>query len=589
MNTIIKAPKNTKYLSEVFNLTSIHGSTLPKNCLFDKVTTGCGGSYLALTSPEPTIIAVPTRALVRDKVKQSKYSELGLLGVSSDYPFKGIPKDCTKIICTYQSLPIVARSLTIKNWNLVIDEMHLLIRMLSFSKPSLRWLLDNFKEFKSYCFMSATIPEEKLLLPQLKDLDKVTIEWQDLKQVSFECYHSNNIQDTMLQIIGEHYNGTRPGNAYFFYNSIDGICKIINILRKNPDYDFSAMVSRSSYTTEKLRRSRTSSKDPSEYSKINFVTSASFEGVDYYDKDGVSYIISDSQYDYTKYSIVTTIPQIVGRLRDSKYNDKVTVIFNNHELIDSRTEEEFEKYVIYRVKQSNGLIKTYYELRPEEDRQEAAEAIVERAVKNVYVEVVGLDIPIEEIDYIEGDLSMELVLFEEAKLLDYELYQLFKTAFYINGSSDINENHITHRLGENLGEAPSLSNEISAMFKRRSISLEKLCSLYTKDKSKCEHIDPEWYEYIDYLGISRVESCGYKKINVKALYNHMKNSENSSLKYKIQQRFQVNTIYSKSYIKNYLISIGLIKAKATTIKEYFEVKPTTNSKNEGCFKIIKKL
>lgn len=522
-------------------------------------------------------------------MKQQKYKYLNILGVSAEYPFKGIPKDCNKIVCTYQSLPKISKHLQIKNWNLVVDEMHLLTRMLSFSKPSLRWLLNNFKEFKSYCFMSATVPKEKLLLPQLKELDRVSIKWNNLKKVSFECYHCTNIQESMLQIIGEHYNGTRKGNAYFFYNSVEGICKLINILRKNAEYTYSAMVSKSPQTIARLKKCGTTPKDSDEFSKINFITSASFEGVDYYDSEGVTYIVSDSEYDYTKYSIVTTIPQIVGRLRDSIYNDKITVLFNNHELSDSRTEEEFEDYIQYRIKQSNGLIKTYYELRPQDDRQEAAEAIVMRAVKNVYVEVEGLDIPIEEIDYVVGTLGMDLILFEEAKLLDYELYDLFKSAMYINDDKPRNENHITHRLGDILGEAPILTNEIKTMFNKRAVSLERLCKVYIQDKIKCEQIDPEWFEYIDYLGIDRIESCSYKKINVKALYNHMKNSENSSLKFRIHKNFQVGVTYPKTKIKDYLIYIGLNKAKATTIQEYFEVRDTKNSNGENCFKIIRKL
>lgn len=589
MHTTIKAPANATRLSDIFNIESEYGDTLPKNCIFNKVTTGCGGTYIALTSSEPTIIVVPTKALVKDKVKQEKYKSYGILGVSSEFPLKDIPKDCKKIICTYQSLPKLVKRLQIKNWNLVVDEMHLLTRMLSFSKPSLRWLLNNFKNFKSYCFMSATVPKEKFLLPQLKDLDRVTIEWSNLKKVSFECYYSENIQQSMLQIIGEHLNGTRKGNAYFFYNSIEGICKIINILRKNPEYTYSAMVSRSPQTIARLKKCGTSPKDPHEFSKINFVTSASFEGVDYYDKEGVTYIISDSKYDYTKYSIVTTIPQIVGRLRDSVYNDRITVIFDNHELVDSRTEDEFEVYIGYRVKQSNGLIKTYYELRPQDDRQEAAEAIVTRAVKNIYVEVEGLDIPIEEIDYVEGNTGMELVLFEEAKILDYELYELFKSSMYINDNGEVNPEHITHKLGDILGDAPTLTNEVGKMFNSRSVSLERLCKIYIENKTKCEEIDPEWFEYIDYLGVERVESCSYKKINVKSLYNHMKNSESSCLKFRIQKQFTVGSIHTKAFIKNYLVKVGLEKAKATTIQEYFEVKNTTNSNGENCFKIIRKL
>ena len=43
-------------------------------------------------------------------------------------------------------------------------------------------------------------------------------------------------------------------------------------------------------------------------------------------------------------------------------------------------------------------------------------------------------------------------------------------------------------------------------------------------------------------------------------------------------------------IQQYYDNNGIkLKAKATDIKKYFDVKTTTNAKAEGCFKIIKKL
>ena len=69
----------------------------------------------------------------------------------------------------------------------------------------------------------------------------------------------------------------------------------------------------------------------------------------------------------------------------------------------------------------------------------------------------------------------------------------------------------------------------------------------------------------------------------------MKNSESSCLKFRIQNHFKIGSIHTKAFIKNYLVKVGLEKAKATTIQEYFEVKDTKNSNGENCFKIIRKL
>lgn len=538
-------------------------------------------------SSYPTIIAVPTKALVIDKLKQDKYKDLGILGVSSEMPFKNIPKGCTKIICTYQSLPYIASKLVMKNWNLVVDEMHLLTRMLSFSKQPLNWLLNNFKEFNSYCFMSATIPKHDRLLNELKDIDRVTLEWQDLKEVSFDCLYSENIEHSMLQIISEHIDGTRQGNAYFFYNSIEGICKLIRTMRKKDITNcFSAMVSQSSYTRERIRKAGGTLKSSNEYNKINFVTSANFEGVDFYDKEGVTYIISDSKHEYTKYSIVTTIPQIVGRLRDSIYNDKITIIFDNKEIVENKTEEDVIKYITYREVQATGLVDTYYEVKPREERYKAALALLKDSVTDPYVDITNKTFEIEDSFYIEPDLSFDIEPSENARISELELYDLMTTRYYINSSTERTDPAVG--LSDVLGDAPILSTKAMELFKSRSHGLKTLCNLYIKDPTKCESVDPEWFDIIDKLGTNKIETCGYVKSNVKAVYDHVISSENNSTKFLIQRSFTVGNMYPKLFIKSRLISLGLNKAKASTIGDYFVVQTTKDNKGNHCFKIISK-
>ena len=70
------------------------------------------------------------------------------------------------------------------------------------------------------------------------------------------------------------------------------------------------------------------------------------------------------------------------------------------------------------------------------------------------------------------------------------------------------------------------------------------------------------------------------------------NSDN--LKETVYSKFRVNSVVPKNTIKDKLQTIyeenNIDKlAKSTDIKKYFEVKPTTNTKGDNCFKIIKKL
>ena len=63
-------------------------------------------------------------------------------------------------------------------------------------------------------------------------------------------------------------------------------------------------------------------------------------GVNFYDTTGVTYIVSDKNSDFTKYDIVTTVPQIIGRIRDSLYKDVITIIYDAHALKIGKTEQE---------------------------------------------------------------------------------------------------------------------------------------------------------------------------------------------------------------------------------------------------------
>lgn len=73
--TQILAPKGTRYLSEIPNFTEI-----PLNCLFNKARTGCGATELAIRNDVPTLIAMPTIELVRNKT-ENRPDGIEVLGV----------------------------------------------------------------------------------------------------------------------------------------------------------------------------------------------------------------------------------------------------------------------------------------------------------------------------------------------------------------------------------------------------------------------------------------------------------------------------------------------------------------------------
>ena len=581
MEKIIKMPKGAKYLSEVFYFGSEYGDSLPQNCIFNKVTTGCGGTYVALHSVRPTIIAVPTKALVKDKVTQSKYAHLNILPVSSEYPFVGIPKNCMKIICTYQSLPEVAKHIDMSKWDLVVDEMHLLNKMMNFSMTSLQWMMDNFKDFSSYCFMSATVSSDELLLKELRGIDRVTAEWQDIKTVSFECLHSKNIRDSIIQIACEHMDGTRAGNAYFFYNSVSGICNVIRFLKKNKCFkkEISVVAGKSEYTEMKLSAVGVKISDPSDYKKINFITSTAHEGVDFYDSHGVTYIVSDSNYSNSKYSLITTIPQIVGRLRDSEYSDIVTVLFNGEEFASIKTREELDAHIEHSLTQAGGFVRVYNNSKDRHDEQEAAEALFAHSLMNKYLRIKGVDVEIESIGSIKYIKGAEMEVYEDAKLSDLEEFELVRSNMYIIGKE--NDDHIAKKLTEKVGDAPILTNANRSKFVSKGVGVKALCEMYVENRDECFDTDQEVCQILDIIGVDNAERVNYKRDRMQEFALFITTKGSSDSKSKVLSKFKIGEVVTKADAKARLKECGISGAKATTISEYFNIEECSKNRQRA--------
>jgi len=73
----INAPEGVEYLGQFMN-------ELPVNCLFNKGTTGCGGTNLGLSNNKNTLIAMPFISVVDNKTENEKFKGkvLGVKGAT---------------------------------------------------------------------------------------------------------------------------------------------------------------------------------------------------------------------------------------------------------------------------------------------------------------------------------------------------------------------------------------------------------------------------------------------------------------------------------------------------------------------------
>ena len=98
---------------------------------------------------------------------------------------------------------------------------------------------------------------------------------------------------------------------------MEGAKAVIDALELTPDIARIVCADNDENTVKLAGFPRSSTKDT--VRRINLYTSTAFEGCDIYDRDGMTFIVSDTR----KRDISTSMIQICGRVRDSRYGEIV--------------------------------------------------------------------------------------------------------------------------------------------------------------------------------------------------------------------------------------------------------------------------
>ena len=355
----------------------LHLKDLPHNCIFNKVVTGCGGTTVVLQNAEDYVIAVPTTELIINKtdltmagISRLSYKRIrpfGLFGKFDDAAERKLKdylnsSDTKKIMCTYDKLPKLIEYLNPTNYRLLVDEYQWLLKAYSYRQKAIDGVLDNFKRFKSFCFMSATP-----ILPSFKpnclaDVREIQADWENsLEKLTVELQQTNKPYALTANIINAYKRdgfitseeGIRSYEAFFFINSVTDIVAIlkhcnlsneeVRIICANNDENLRKL---SGYYISNSRSPR---------KKFNFITSKSVEGADYESETGLCFVVSSASNPHTQASIDTDIPQIAGRIRikDNPFRNFIVHIFNTtykklnldmtYEQMEAKTNAALEK------------------------------------------------------------------------------------------------------------------------------------------------------------------------------------------------------------------------------------------------------
>ena len=344
---------------------------LPHNCIFNKVVTGCGGTTIALKNGENYVIVVPTTELIENKCYPPKDENgnsivwkaenrkaglspvrnlFGLYGTFTPTLKKGLKeylsKEGTKkIMCTYDKIPSLVSLIIPKEYRLLVDEYHNLLKIYSYRKEAVEGVLEHFNEFKSYCFMSATPIAMDFKPDALKDVEEYIADWKHIEPLTILPYKTNRAYMLTANLIKAYQregyikkDELKSYEAYFFINSVTEIKKILEYTHLTND-DCRIICADEDKNRRTLGEYQISSSTDAP-KKFNFITSKSFEGVDFYSETGICYVVSNIHNEHTLLSVDMDIPQIAGRIRNTNnpFRNLVVHIFN------TRQKDYYENY-----------------------------------------------------------------------------------------------------------------------------------------------------------------------------------------------------------------------------------------------------
>lgn len=554
------------YLSEAI-------TKLPSNCIFDKGKVGCGGTSVAIESDRPYVIAVPFKSLIVNKLKQypnDRYSGK-LFGVDGDTLKKDVKDylksvDVPKFIVTYDSLEKLSKWINPSEYNLLIDEMHLLFTQYSFRKDAAMSVLNNYTSYKEFCFMTATVLEEEFILDELVDIDIVVAEWEVVKEVKVESVKCiTNVKSTVVQLINEFLSGKIDGNAYFFVNSVEFIKEMVDACNLTDD-NTRAIWSINNKKEVGVSRGETIDSPK----KINLLTSTVFEGSDLYDEDGYIFIISDSTKSHTLIDISTSFQQIAGRIRNTKNWETIYHIYTGTRYDVDITFEEFKRSTDIIIRDTMSMLNKFNTLFTETERcrflkmfSENSEYMTKRDNTLIF-DSNKVKIDLYNFKITKCLYKLRINIAEEYKKNGFKVSEYEHSALDITRMDSVDSKNFKEIVDE-LENLPLLSLEATEVYK----------AAYTKY--------PFLKEALNKLGFDGIKSLGYVITSIKQALLRKSDIglENKIIKLlAIKINTSAGSFHTSATLKSTFESIykelGIQKkAKGTDINNYFETKSTS--------------
>lgn len=585
----------------------------PDNCYVNKQITGCGGTTLVLRNAVNYVVLVPYINLLKSKIADNQ-SIVDLIGVYGDTESEEITAylesgaEPKKIVCTYDSLPKLLRTkgFSPKDFKLLVDEAHTLVNLGSFKAATCEFVLQNYNKFGSHVFLTATPTKREYFPEALLDMPLCTIEWSEVRAVKFNLQNIEQgvgLNNALFGLCYDYLMGKIEGNAHIFYNSVTEIASVINKLKGlvdtetgknlfNPD-DIRVVCSKSG-ANQRTFNSKLGTKwasiaditDP--VRKINIYTSTAFEGADVLDEEGQTYIIINGTRDATKVDFHVLVPQIVGRIRNTKYNEHINLLVGNLPEAASCTKDEWMSTVVKRIQNSRDVLHDIKESK----MSEASKAQLIKAAEDdkytfrneqgeLYVSDVALKAELQAYEALQATYVVRVV--EGAEVSDEGYSASFKSLL----TDESKHVPFAHKP---TGVAKFLTGHSQCFYE----TMKEYCEARDEENAKVYKLvdakDDYYRTAYDLLKHDTIRKLEYRKPAIeRAMKIHDAKKENAT-EIPTLLNLKKDQVYLRSDIKTMIQEIydrlGIPdKAKATDISKWYEVKDT-RANSKPAFKVL---
>lgn len=613
-------PKGCRYMSEDPDLLTYLGHF--NKFILNKTVTGCGGTSLFLNSSIDVVIISPRLQALKDKHEQhpdtflfhSPYTNNGktaedinrLMSDLNNYinnPFSVYNK--AKILVTLDSCEKVINVLNdnraIDSFLFVVDEFQCLMGDATFKGTTdMNFLIRLDSEAKNICYLSATPIQDMYLdfVPQFKGLPYIKLEWdksvleepnvreiQMKKDESAEKICGRIIRDFRKNGYFERkiVNGNivEAKTACFYLNEVKSIRSIIEKNGLRPD-EVTILCSESR-TSGLPKGFKVGGLCTDKHNPVNktftFCTKASFEGVDFYYADAMTYIFINAGKEWQMLDIMLDIPQILGRQRldINPFRHDAVVYYKTKP--DCMTKAEFEaqqKAIEYKSSQ----IITQYEMAAPKMKAILLEAFRDRAEDKKFVD--------DYVDVLQVNGKQTLGINTLVQVAKWN--QWMQRSHYYSHSCKLTTS-IQSAITMNV--KPQEVKDFEAWYyaakgNDRLKGYSDFRNTYPQFDGlllQNPFIDQRYHEWYGMLGYQQLANLNFDITNIEAAYNNICNQ--APIIKECQREFAVSNLYTKPEVKQTLQhiynSLGLVgkTAKATDITQYLNVRERMITNSDG--------